>query len=93
MYAVAVQGLRLTIPNECPEMLKTLMQKCWRQEARSRPTFKEILKILDKIDLNNNEIEQQSLMPKNVKTFFRFNSNKLTKNLKKLGIFHSMFTK
>lgn len=48
-YGVAVNELALPIPKTCPEAWGTLMQSCWDQEARRRPSFKAILRDLDVI--------------------------------------------
>jgi hypothetical protein len=52
------QGLRPPIPPEAPQWLHTLLSRCWFEEPLKRPTFEEIISILnstvtecDKIDL------------------------------------------
>ncbi|XP_038705214.1 probable LIM domain-containing serine/threonine-protein kinase DDB_G0287001 isoform X2 [Tripterygium wilfordii] len=43
---IAACGLRPEIPKDCPQILKTLMTKCWNNCPSKRPTFSEILLIL-----------------------------------------------
>lgn len=33
-------------PENCPDKLYTLMQKCWQHRATARPTFIEIIRYL-----------------------------------------------
>lgn len=33
-------------PENCPDKLYTLMQKCWAHRASARPTFMEIIRYL-----------------------------------------------
>lgn len=39
-------GERPLIPIDCPTILSDLMGKCWNQEAKSRPSFHQIIEIL-----------------------------------------------
>jgi hypothetical protein len=41
---------RLPIPSGCPSILSSLMQQCWQYDPKGRPTFKNILMILNQID-------------------------------------------
>ncbi|KAG6793018.1 serine/threonine-protein kinase roco5 isoform X1 [Populus alba x Populus x berolinensis] len=43
---IAACGLRPEIPKDCPQLLKSLMTKCWNNSPSKRPTFSEILSIL-----------------------------------------------
>ena len=67
---VATENQHLPIPNECPEILEKLMLQCWQIEAKERPTFKQILTILDQKDLNNNEIFKTSQIKKKFYSVF-----------------------
>lgn len=52
----------MPIPNGCPTELANLMQQCWQTDPKLRPTFKQILTLLDQIDLDVNvkaEIDRQ----------------------------------
>jgi len=40
---VAQNGLRPTIPTDCPKPFAKLMQRCWDTDPQVRPSFKEIL--------------------------------------------------
>lgn len=48
-YGVAVNSLKLPIPKTCPEAWSRLMKSCWECDPHDRPSFKEILKVLDEI--------------------------------------------
>eukprot|EP01113_Clastostelium_recurvatum_P035084 TRINITY_DN4844_c1_g1_i3.p1 TRINITY_DN4844_c1_g1~~TRINITY_DN4844_c1_g1_i3.p1 ORF type:complete len:616 (+),score=114.14 TRINITY_DN4844_c1_g1_i3:50-1897(+) len=41
--AIVDQGLRLTIPEDCPVELSALMEACWRQNPNDRPEFSFII--------------------------------------------------
>jgi serine/threonine protein kinase len=48
--AVAYKSLRPVIPHTCPDLFRDLMTTCWQDDAEKRPSFKEILAVLDNID-------------------------------------------
>ncbi|KAJ0084913.1 hypothetical protein Patl1_31034 [Pistacia atlantica] len=43
---IAACGLRPEIPKDCPQMLKSLMTKCWNNLPSKRPQFSEIIQVL-----------------------------------------------
>ncbi|KAA3459096.1 receptor like protein kinase S.2-like [Gossypium australe] len=43
---IAACGLRPDIPKDCPQILKSLMTKCWNSCPSKRPQFSEILSLL-----------------------------------------------
>ncbi|PKI49886.1 hypothetical protein CRG98_029724 [Punica granatum] len=43
---IAACGLRPDIPKDCPQVLRTLMTKCWNNCPSKRPQFAEILAVL-----------------------------------------------
>jgi len=45
--AVVNTGLRPPIPRDCPRPLAILMRRCWEQDFRHRPSFKEASKALE----------------------------------------------
>jgi len=45
-------GLRPSIPSDCPKTLEVMMRMCWEANPNNRPTFTQILEIL-KDWLNN----------------------------------------
>ncbi|KAK3019354.1 hypothetical protein RJ639_003885 [Escallonia herrerae] len=53
---IAACGLRPDIPKECPQILRSLMMKCWNNSPLERPQFAEILSIL--MRPNNNSKKQ-----------------------------------
>jgi serine/threonine protein kinase len=50
---VAYTGLRPVIPPTCPAPLRNLLQRCWADDAKLRPDFKEIVESLRAIQFNN----------------------------------------
>uniref|UniRef100_A0ACD5X0D2 Uncharacterized protein n=1 Tax=Avena sativa TaxID=4498 RepID=A0ACD5X0D2_AVESA len=45
---IAACGLRPEIPRECPQLLRSLMTRCWDNCPLKRPQFAEIISILQK---------------------------------------------
>ncbi|XP_076904685.1 uncharacterized protein LOC143560224 [Bidens hawaiensis] len=43
---IAACGLRPDIPKDCPQHLRTLLNKCWHNTPSKRPMFSEILSLL-----------------------------------------------
>lgn len=39
VFAVVLEGVRPTIPKECPEALRALISECWRAVPAARPDF------------------------------------------------------
>ncbi|XP_038574137.1 ephrin type-A receptor 4-like isoform X3 [Micropterus salmoides] len=46
------EGYRLPAPMDCPMVLHQLMLDCWERERAERPTFSQILNMLDKLIRN-----------------------------------------
>uniref|UniRef100_A0A3B3ZGT9 receptor protein-tyrosine kinase n=1 Tax=Periophthalmus magnuspinnatus TaxID=409849 RepID=A0A3B3ZGT9_9GOBI len=46
------EGYRLPAPMDCPVVLHQLMLDCWEKERAERPTFSQILNMLDKLIRN-----------------------------------------
>ena len=42
-----LQGVRPTLPESCPQMLRDLIQYCWAPDPADRPDFKAIVSDLD----------------------------------------------
>lgn len=53
---IAACGLRPEIPKDCPQILKSLMIKCWNNSPSKRPQFSEIISLL----LRTNNISNSS---------------------------------
>jgi sterile alpha motif and leucine zipper-containing kinase AZK len=65
-FLVVEKDYRLPIPNGCPPVFSSLMQMCWQTDPKLRPTFKQILSILDEIDLDDTaKAEIDNLFTKN----------------------------
>lgn len=41
-------GYRLPKPAECPELMYTLMMRCWNEAPENRPDFAQILEFIQK---------------------------------------------
>src|SRR5690348_15922754 len=52
------KGERPPIHSVCPPKLKDLMPKCWHSKPEERPTFADVITILDEI---SNEVDKQLL--------------------------------
>eukprot|EP01113_Clastostelium_recurvatum_P030186 TRINITY_DN3657_c0_g1_i1.p2 TRINITY_DN3657_c0_g1~~TRINITY_DN3657_c0_g1_i1.p2 ORF type:complete len:710 (+),score=139.93 TRINITY_DN3657_c0_g1_i1:2181-4310(+) len=48
-YNYIMQGNRLTLPNTLPPILKEIIERCWRLDPAERPTFEDIMDVLDAI--------------------------------------------
>ena len=48
-YKVANENLRPPVPSYCPDEIADLMQRCWDDDARKRPTYKEIMNELTEV--------------------------------------------
>ena len=42
-----IKGGRMSIPDACPSDFSALINKCWAQDPNERPSFKEIVTVLD----------------------------------------------
>eukprot|EP01121_Diplochlamys_sp_Union-15-3_P003879 TRINITY_DN13822_c0_g1_i1.p1 TRINITY_DN13822_c0_g1~~TRINITY_DN13822_c0_g1_i1.p1 ORF type:complete len:237 (-),score=37.04 TRINITY_DN13822_c0_g1_i1:41-694(-) len=49
-----IQGLRPTIPKNCPVVYREMIEKCWAATPNSRPTFTEIENSLNTIKIKEN---------------------------------------
>ncbi|KAJ9556897.1 hypothetical protein OSB04_011511 [Centaurea solstitialis] len=56
---IAACGLRPDIPKDCPQNLKSLMNKCWNNIPSKRPPFSEILSLLTRPNNNNSNNNKQ----------------------------------
>jgi len=46
-----VNPLRPSIPKDCPTEYESLMKDCWQYSTKDRPTFNQVLKVLNEINL------------------------------------------
>uniref|UniRef100_A0A3P8TUA3 receptor protein-tyrosine kinase n=1 Tax=Amphiprion percula TaxID=161767 RepID=A0A3P8TUA3_AMPPE len=53
------EGYRLPAPMDCPVVLHQLMLDCWERERAERPTFSQILNMLDKLIRNPGTLHPQ----------------------------------
>jgi hypothetical protein len=51
-HAISTDKTRLDISEEVPKALANLITTCWEHLPASRPTFQEVIKYLDKCELN-----------------------------------------
>ncbi|KAI8999871.1 kinase-like domain-containing protein [Hyaloraphidium curvatum] len=49
LYNVAVKGVRPERPEGVPDAVWSLMERCWDQDPKKRPTFVQVAKELDEI--------------------------------------------
>jgi hypothetical protein len=47
------KGYRLTPPNNCPEVIRSLMKDCWKEDPEDRPSFGEIFRVIGIIAKKN----------------------------------------
>lgn len=52
MIKAIEEGYRLPAPMDCPVVLHQLMLDCWERERAERPSFSQILNMLDKLIRN-----------------------------------------
>ncbi|XP_046846393.1 mitogen-activated protein kinase kinase kinase 20-like [Xenia sp. Carnegie-2017] len=55
---VVTKQKRLTIPSTCPSPFSKLMQQCWKTDPKERPSFKEILPLIENMDCNESLEEE-----------------------------------
>eukprot|EP01098_Paradermamoeba_levis_P015053 TRINITY_DN744_c0_g2_i2.p1 TRINITY_DN744_c0_g2~~TRINITY_DN744_c0_g2_i2.p1 ORF type:complete len:299 (-),score=99.36 TRINITY_DN744_c0_g2_i2:207-1103(-) len=57
------EGKRPELPDDAPENFKNLIENCWRQDPEERPTFKEILELINEylIDEGVEDINEEML--------------------------------
>uniref|UniRef100_A0ABI8A008 Protein kinase domain-containing protein n=1 Tax=Felis catus TaxID=9685 RepID=A0ABI8A008_FELCA len=46
-WLVVEKNERLTIPSSCPRSFAELLRQCWEADAKKRPSFKQIISILE----------------------------------------------
>jgi serine/threonine protein kinase len=49
MQQVATKELRPTIPRDCPESLREILSRSWKQRPEDRATFPEVVRMLERI--------------------------------------------
>ncbi|XP_077010281.1 mitogen-activated protein kinase kinase kinase 20 isoform X2 [Tamandua tetradactyla] len=57
-WLVVEKNERLTIPSSCPRSFAELLHQCWEADAKKRPSFKQIISILDSM-LNDTNLPDQ----------------------------------
>lgn len=48
-FGVGSGTLSLPIPSSCPPLFATLLQRCWERDHHDRPSFKDVLRVLEGI--------------------------------------------
>ncbi|XP_072034212.1 uncharacterized protein [Amphiura filiformis] len=48
VFHVCQNGMRPTIPNDCPKELQDLMKRCWHSDRRQRPSIDDVLAVIRK---------------------------------------------
>ena len=54
------EGKRPTIPIDCPMQIKNLIERCWNQEAKQRPTTQKIIEYLENLNKPQNQYVDNS---------------------------------
>lgn len=54
-WMVVENGKRLAIPSSCPKAFQTLMERCWAANPKQRPSFHEILQLVERMQ-NDDEL-------------------------------------
>ncbi|XP_063174238.1 mitogen-activated protein kinase kinase kinase 20 isoform X1 [Candoia aspera] len=57
-WLVVEKNERLTIPSSCPRSFAELMLQCWEADPKKRPSFKQIISILDSMSNDSNLPDQ-----------------------------------
>ncbi|NXN11966.1 M3K20 kinase, partial [Indicator maculatus] len=57
-WLVVEKNERLTIPSSCPRSFAELMQQCWDADSKKRPSFKQIISILESMSNDSNLPDQ-----------------------------------
>ncbi|RUS85750.1 hypothetical protein EGW08_006464, partial [Elysia chlorotica] len=55
LFPLLTTGYRMDRPEECPDELYAIMQKCWKSEPEQRPTFAELVRFLENILQQNTD--------------------------------------
>ncbi|XP_027444288.1 mitogen-activated protein kinase kinase kinase 20 isoform X2 [Zalophus californianus] len=57
-WLVVEKNERLTIPSSCPRSFAELLRQCWEADAKKRPSFKQIISILESMSNDTNLPDQ-----------------------------------
>eukprot|EP00070_Physeter_catodon_P003174 XP_007106615.2 mitogen-activated protein kinase kinase kinase 20 isoform X2 [Physeter catodon] len=57
-WLVVEKNERLTIPSSCPKSFAELLHQCWEADAKKRPSFKQIISILESMSHDTNLPDQ-----------------------------------
>ncbi|KAM9010486.1 mitogen-activated protein kinase kinase kinase 20-like isoform 2-T2 [Ara ararauna] len=57
-WLVVEKNERLTIPSSCPGSFAELMHQCWDADSKKRPSFKQIISILESMSNDSNLPDQ-----------------------------------
>mmetsp|Transcript_6547 Transcript_6547/g.18258 ORF Transcript_6547/g.18258 Transcript_6547/m.18258 type:complete len:1028 (-) Transcript_6547:381-3464(-) len=60
ILAVALNQERPPLPDDCPDNLRRLINKCWRQEPGTRPSCAEIVRLLEIMLSDDREVRRES---------------------------------
>lgn len=57
------KGTRLEKPEHCGRELFNVMFYCWEEDAQKRPPFQELVRMLDRLMVSNNEYIELDRFP------------------------------
>ena len=63
-----MNGARMMVP-DCPPLLQMIMKKCWEQEPKNRPEFKEILEMILESEGEQDDNRNVVVSPSNQKIY------------------------
>lgn len=63
IYSQVRDGYRLEKPEHCRRELYNIMYYCWAKDSHDRPTFSEVVKLLDKLLLSEMDYIQLEHFP------------------------------
>ena len=61
--AHVTRGGRLELPSDCPAQLGTIIEACWKEKAKQRPTFSLLVHDLSQLNLGPGAFPQTIRLP------------------------------
>ena len=61
--AHVTRGGRLELPSDCPAQLGTIIEACWQEKAKQRPTFSLLVHDLSQVNLGPGAFSQTNPLP------------------------------
>lgn len=61
VFAVGTQGVRPSIPQNCDVLIKRIIEDCWMEDPKHRPTFGQLLERLQEVLVDQKKTELSHL--------------------------------